>query len=455
MEVSKAETRLFGYAVDYAMYVDMRMATTARGQWLTPYEMIKGVQPSITHLRPFYTKSAVKVPKSKRLELEKQGQCGARAEQGRFIGFHQPFSTTPKLLLSGNRVIHNINVTYNINDYSAKPITVPGDEQCENELRFRVEPGAAMTGDAKYTTLTGDAWLDNPLTEFQQPDQELEEHNRTPEPKPDYFEWNADESPEWTTRGRNESLRSRPRPSYMFVASVDRLAHLSPDQDEFDNQIDEAVQQFDKDTENPDVGAHLEASRLLALHSAKDMSWELALEGREKQKAISAFNKERASLEDTILDRIYPDDPRFETAVNEATPGRWLLDIKRDGRYKARGVKQGFRENWERADGPGFNYYAHVAKLETIRMTLFRHNRRNKRIAIKDIETAFLQSHKYENGQVKFICFKNPITGEWEYWEQSGPIYGEASAPARWQSTISPWIEEQGFIRAANVKCVC
>lgn len=129
-----------------------------------------------------------------------------------------------------------------------------------------------------------------------------------------------------------------------------------------------------------------------------------------------------------------------------------LLDVKRDGTYKARGVKQGFREDKEHTDGPGFNYYAHVAKLETIRMTLFRPNRRGRRLAI--IKTAFLQSDRYDDGHNKFICFKNPISGKWEYWEQSGPIYGEASAPARWQSTISPWLEEQGFVRGENEKCV-
>ena len=48
----------------------------------------------------------------------------------------------------------------------------------------------------------------------------------------------------------------------------------------------------------------------------------------------------------------------------------------------------------------------------------------------------------------------NPITKEWEYWEQSGPIYGEASAPARWEGTIAPWLMQQGFIRGDNEPCV-
>ena len=40
------------------------------------------------------------------------------------------------------------------------------------------------------------------------------------------------------------------------------------------------------------------------------------------------------------------------------------------------------------------------------------------------------------------------------YYEQSGPIYGEASAPVRWEDTLAPWLEEQGFVRGANEKSV-
>ncbi len=35
----------FSLALDYAMYVDLRMATTASRDWKTPYEMIKGTPP--------------------------------------------------------------------------------------------------------------------------------------------------------------------------------------------------------------------------------------------------------------------------------------------------------------------------------------------------------------------------------------------------------------------------
>ena len=72
------------------------------------------------------------------------------------------------------------------------------------------------------------------------------------------------------------------------------------------------------------------------------------------------------------------------------------------------------------------------------------------------MSTAFLQAFGYrvtDPGLYKYLKVKNPLTGEWEYYEQSGPIYGEASAPIRWENTVAPWFEEQGFIRGDNEPC--
>ena len=75
--------------------------------------------------------------------------------------------------------------------------------------------------------------------------------------------------------------------------------------------------------------------------------------------------------------------------------------------YKARGVKQGFKKNTEQADGPDFNYYAHVAKFNSTRMSTFRVDRDTGRIAIKDVITAFLQADKYPDGTVKYMTLKD------------------------------------------------
>ena len=202
-----------------------------------------------------------------------------------------------------------------------------------------------------------------------------------------------------------------------------------------------------------DMPALIEASFIMANSAQKDMVWHDALGGPDRAKVLKAFETERDSLESTILSPILSDHSRYNEAVETATPGRWLLDIKRNGTFKVRGVKQGFKEDKLTADGPDFNYYAHVAKLNTVRTAIFRKDRGDRNIAVQDVSTAFLQSDPYPDGQTKLIKFKNPITGQWEYWEQSGPIYGEASAPVRWEKTIGPWLESQGFAQGKNEPC--
>ena len=61
---------LFAYTMDFACYVKLRMAKTAHHNWLTPYEILRGNQPSIAHLHPFWTKAFVQVPKTKRANFK-------------------------------------------------------------------------------------------------------------------------------------------------------------------------------------------------------------------------------------------------------------------------------------------------------------------------------------------------------------------------------------------------
>ena len=108
-------------------------------------------------------------------------------------------------------------------------------------------------------------------------------------------------------------------------------------------------------------------------------------------------------------------------------------------------------------DGPDFLYSSNVVKLHTVRMLLSRRRSgaqaTQRRIAVTDVATAFLQADKYEDGQVKYCKYKDPLDGKVRYYRQTGCIYGEVSAPMRWQETLAPWIESLGFIQGANEPC--
>ena len=51
---------------------------------------------------------------------------------------------------------------------------------------------------------------------------------------------------------------------------------------------------------------------------------------------------------------------------------------------------------------------------------------------------------------IKYICFVDPVTSVWNYYRQSGPIYGEVSAPKRWEDIIALCFESMGFKRGKN-----
>ena len=184
-----------------------------------------------------------------------------------------------------------------------------------------------------------------------------------------------------------------------------------------------------------------EAVDLACLHLAmvahKDMSWEKVVNSSDRELAVKALKAEKDSLMSTILTPGDADHPEYSVAVKEAISDRFLLDLKRVRVWKARGVKQGFKENKETADGPGFVYYAHVAKLASVCMLLSRPHRGSRRIAVKDVRTAFLQSNRFPPGIVKYIKFRDPVTKQIDYYRQSSPIYGEVGAPVRWENTIA------------------
>ena len=108
--------------------------------------------------------------------------------------------------------------------------------------------------------------------------------------------------------------------------------------------LDKLCLQISKPT-NENIRTHLQAAHYLACIAQKDMSWKEVLNSKDRDLALAALDKELSSLEKTILTRIKPDDPEYATAIAKATSGRLLLDVKRSGLYKCRGVKQGFKEN--------------------------------------------------------------------------------------------------------------
>ena len=203
-----------------------------------------------------------------------------------------------------------------------------------------------------------------------------------------------------------------------------------------------------------DIHTRVQLTHVLQLSETKDMSWKSILANDDtREAAIAAGKKELDSLTTSILEEISPSNTALmKTAMKKATKCRLLLDFKRTGVFKARLVKQGFLEHLVEADGVGFSYYASVTRLEQVRAMVFQPSEGDC-LASLDVSTAFLQSDKYADGHVKYAYFKDPVTNNLRYFVQSGPIYGESSAPVLWQRTLFPVLERLGFVAGKNDPC--
>ena len=463
MQESKAPLKLFNMAVQFALYADMRSASTAERGYLTPYEIIKGTEPSIVKMHRFYTLSFVAAPKQKRKALAKKGFLG-RAEMGRLLGFQSIYSSTFKVMLDGERLVHSINVTFDDSNYvhgkMSSTVEPPG---INIDMSF-ANNGSTMRGasDEMSQSETSDnleqspAVIQNyglPSAHVQIEHCDLFDEAGNAAVLPEYHGAPAGEG-SWLWQA--EEPQPRPRPQYTFLCKVEDSLVVS-DPDESQNLLMVAVRELVAHAKNDsyiDHGAIAEAQRYLALSAVKDIQWKKALQGEDRDKAIAAFHAERDALLDTVLMLIPPEHPEYEDAKDLAITGRYLLDVRRNGMYKARGVKHGFKEDKATADGPGFVYYTHLAKLHTFRMAFFRPNRDTRRVAIRDVKTAFLQSDEFPPHIVKYLRMLNPITLEYEHFKQKAPLYGEYSAPVRWEDTYAPYYESEGFTRGDNEKAV-
>jgi hypothetical protein len=379
MEHSDAPDHMFGLAVSYVLYVDLRSATTASRQWLTPYELTHGVRPSIAKLHRFWTRCYVAVPKSKRKALAAKGLHNMRGEPGRFVGFHSPQSSTYAVMLDGDRdrLVHNLNVTFDDQNFNSRHATAPLPPS-----GLDVDVHGARGEEAKYEPLTDASVAPEPEAEptAVKPLSEWPEPYVSVPPLPKLY--HDPENTAW--QHELQEPKGRPRPSYAHqmacytpetrsqYANCFSCFSITPTAALFEHETTSIPSVFDNLEEAqstdwlmnqpdryPDLIAQdqrvlnclltmdagcTEALECclqvlaesgadyqtydsicyhLALAASKDISWAEALKGPDAAKAIEALEAEMKSLNDTILTEIHPDDPEYSDAVRLATSGRF------------------------------------------------------------------------------------------------------------------------------------
>lgn len=153
----------------------------------------------------------------------------------------------------------------------------------------------------------------------------------------------------------------RPRGRYAFLRNIVQVKEA--DSENCAVMIDTEVTSFVGEYRHVGHEAIYLACLYLAMVAHKDMSWKEVLQSDDRELATRALKAEKDSLLSTILVPLNNTDSEYEEAVRLAISGRYLLDLKRVGVWKVRGVKQGFKEDKMLADGPGFVYYLYTMNM--------------------------------------------------------------------------------------------
>ena len=82
LQTSGLTTGFWIFAYQYAVYLYNRTPTKVQG-WKTPYEIITGVTPDLSHIRVFGCRAYMHVPKERRI----YGKLGAKARNMIFVGY--------------------------------------------------------------------------------------------------------------------------------------------------------------------------------------------------------------------------------------------------------------------------------------------------------------------------------------------------------------------------------
>jgi len=202
---------------------------------------------------------------------------------------------------------------------------------------------------------------------------------------------------------------------------------------------------------------------LKKIGNPKDFKWQDLVGTVYEPLGREAYAKELNAVQNgdghgPVLRRVLPADPRFAEAIKTADKGRVVGTFKQ--RFgEATNIKARLCKTVEKRkkafDGAGFDYGINTSELQSLRLTVLSHDRKDRDLSSADADTAFLQIYRYgERGEKipfdKFIWILNPWTGEKELYEQLGPIYGESSAPRRWQDTLHIFLKADGWVPVYN-----
>ena len=136
----------------------------------------------------------------------------------------------------------------------------------------------------------------------------------------------------------------------------------------------------------------------------------------------------------------------------------WVFKTKRDGRKKSRLCVQGCAQTAGIDYDQTFSAALHSSSLRMLSSMAAHFGLRMRRF---DFVAAYLQG-SLEDGEVVY-CLPPPgysrtvdgtDSGEQMVCKVVKPVYGMAQAGRRWQRTLFPWLEKQGFVPSESEPCI-
>jgi hypothetical protein len=173
---------------------------------------------------------------------------------------------------------------------------------------------------------------------------------------------------------------------------------------------------------------------LLSMITNAPQSYKEAMSTSDKAKWLEAMQQEVNSL--TALGTYEEVDPK--SIDKSVLPGRWVYNVKSDGRFKARFVARGDKQVY----GEDFNEtYAAVSSLSSLRTLLAISAIRGWTLAQFDVETAFL------HGDIDCDVYVTPPQGfrNGNIWKLKKSLYGLCQSPRLWREKWTSTLTALGW----------
>jgi transposase InsO family protein len=387
---------LWAYFAHMAAYLTNRSPSSALNG-MTPYQKLRGVAPDLSHLRIPGCKAYVHIPRNKRNKLDH------RAEECRFVGY----GASKSIYLVYNTITKRIQSTSDV-IFAEGPLGMlkadPGDPDI-SDLSVESEPddddpshefpAEGNTSIYRPQQVMNEEEL---LTTIAEDDDEVGDtitvEPRVPVPR------EPPASPQPLRRGHRERHPTRRAAEgaaqVMYATLVEAIKHS---------------------------------------HNTEP-TYQEAMRGPDRERWKEAIQSEMNAL---VRNGTWEETPRIEGM--RILPGKWVLKIKQDGRYKARWVVGGHRQK----EGIDYNeVYAAVVKCMSVRVLA-------ALIAIGGLYTAQLDVlNAFLNSTLKELVYMELPTG----YERRGyvcrllrTLYGLRQSPREWYNTIRDLMVKIGFRR--------